>query len=111
MSLYKIRERTETNQICVVLRNLKGADKEKLFRDAYRRGELDTHFHFILSNTGLFEADRDIRAIAGYSLPECETSIYVLADVLNKNRLSDAQKHALNNLKARYSLPIKFVEV
>lgn len=109
MSPFKYKERTETKQIIVCLKNLKGANKQKLFKAAYRNGELDTGYHILLFNNGLFENDREIRAVAGYNLPECENSIYVLADTLGHKKISDAQFHVLNELKAQYGVPIKFV--
>lgn len=109
MSLFKFRERPETTQICVVLRNLKGKKKADLFREAYRCGEVDTGYHFIMANNGLFETDREIKAVAGHSLPECENSIYVLADTLGHNKISDAQQFMLNELKRTYDVPIKFL--
>lgn len=109
LSLFKFKERTETTQICVVLRNLKGKRKRELFREAYRQGEVDTGFHFIVFNNGLFETDREIKAVAGYNLPEGETSVYVLADTLGRKKISDAQQYVLNELKAHYNVPIKFI--
>lgn len=109
MSLFKFKERTETTQICVVLRNLKGKRKKELFRAAYRQGEVDTGYHFIVTNNGLFETDREIKAVAGYNLPECETSVYVLMDTLGHKKISDAQQYVLNELQANLKVPVKFI--
>lgn len=110
MSLFKFKERTETKQICVVLKDLKGKRKKELFKAAYRLGEVDTGYHFIVYNNGLFDTDREIKAVAGYHLPECENSVYVLADTLGHQKVSDAQKFVLNELQANLEVPIKFIE-
>lgn len=109
MSLIKFRKRPETIQICVVLRDLKGKKKADLFKEAYRCGEVDTGYHYIVANNGLFETDREIKAVAGHNLPECENSIYVLADTLGHNKISDAQKFLLNELQRTYDVPIKIL--
>lgn len=110
MSLFKFKERLETKQICVVCRDLKGKRKKELFKAAYRIGEVDTGYHFIIYNNGLFDTDREIKAVAGYNLPECENSVYVLADTLGHPKVSDAQIFVLNELKAKFNVPIKFLK-
>lgn len=107
----KYKQRQKTTQICVVLQNLKKAHKDKLLREAYKRGDLDTGFHFILYNSGLFDVDREITAVAGYLLPESENSIYVLADTMNETKISDAQTAYLKELsRENGNIPIKFIE-
>lgn len=110
MLLIKFRKRDKTTQICVVLKNLKGKNKEAIFKEAYRNGEFDTGYHLILSHNGLFEADREIRAVAGHNMPESENSIYVLADTLGHEKISDAQKFMLSELQRQYDVPIKFLQ-
>lgn len=110
MSLFKYKEREDTKQICVVCKNLKGKRKAELFKAAYRSGEMDTGYHFILYNNGLFETDREIKVVAGYNLPESENSVYVLADTLGHPKVSDAQKFVLNELQANLQVPIKIIE-
>lgn len=98
----KFKQRTTTSFIHVDMRNLKGANAEKLFKQARRCGELDTGYHYILNNTGIFEKDREEKAIAQHNFPDYDTSLYVLADTNNLGKLNDAQNAAMRYLYGRY---------
>lgn len=94
-----------------MLKDLQGKLKEQLSNEAYKAGNLDTGYHYILYNSGLFDTDREIKAVAGFALPEREKSIFVLADSKGKAALSDAQYHFISELSAKHNLPTKIVEV
>lgn len=98
----RFKQRTTTSFIHVDMRDLKGANAEKLFKQARRNGELDTGYHYILSNTGIFEKDREENAVAQHNFPDSDTSLYVLADTDKLNRLNDAQNAAMRYLYGKY---------
>lgn len=108
--LIQFRKRQRTDNLCVVLRNLNHADRDKLYRQARKLGDLDTGYHIIVLDNGLEEYDRDIKAVAGHKLPNNETNIYILVDSPN-NKLNDAQRNTLNRLSIQFGLDIKQVEV
>jgi len=60
-----------------------------------KKGELDTGYHYFITEGGFIEADRNEEAIAGWNLPDNETSIYIL---VNGKSCSDAQQVSLEEL-------------
>lgn len=110
IAIFNFKKRATTERICVVLKAFNGADKQKLYSNARKRGYLDTGFHIIMYHSGLMDYDREMDAIADASLPNNSTSIYVLAEYRDKKQLSDAQKVALTNLGYDLDLPIEIIE-
>ena len=92
---YKKRE--ETKYIYIVLQELpQDFTKDSLFVSARRAGELDTGYHIILHNTGDIEYDRPLDSVAQYDFPDYSTSLYVLAEMVKKGKLTDAQQIVLD---------------
>lgn len=104
------RKRKVTSFICVDKTNNQKITKDSLYKKARRRGELDTGYHFLLTNAGTLTADRDIEAVAAHSFPNAEESIYILALTFNSH-LSDAQRLIVNKLGRKYNAKIKEKEV
>lgn len=98
----KFRQRVSTEYIHVDLKNLKGQGVDKLFKQARRDGEFDTGYHYILSNTGLFETDREEGAVAQHDYPDYDSSLYILADTDGLDKLNDAQNAALRDIYKKY---------
>ena len=90
------KNRIETKYLYVVKKDLKGTKRDTLVRQAIQKGEFDTGYHFILSNTGLLEADRQSTAVAGWDFENNLESLYVLAD--STGNLTDAQRNAIKQL-------------
>ncbi len=101
--MFTFRKREETQYIYVVLKELPvGFTKDSLFIAARRAGELDTGYHIILHNTGEMEFDRNKEAVAQYDFPDCDKSLYVLAESLKGGKLTDAQRKRLPEIQKMY---------
>lgn len=92
----KLRSRTETKFCHVEKRETKGKSLEVLKREARQVGEITVDFHYLIQRDGTIEAGREINEIAGNTLPDYDTAIYIFADA--KIRLTDAQKCAIYSL-------------
>lgn len=96
----KFKKRLTTTSIRLVKQDLKGLDKEALYKKARRLGEFDTGYHFIIHNDGTVEIDRPVDAVAQWDFEGYETSLYVLMDTTGK--ISDAQRLVLKNITDQY---------
>lgn len=97
----EFKQRLTTTAIRVVKHPLKGVGKETLYKEARRRGEFDTGYHFILHHDGNLEVDRLETAVAQWDFEGYKTSLYVLADCPN-GKLSDAQRLVLRSITEKY---------
>lgn len=102
----KFRERKDTHYIYVHLRDTDGLTVPELHNEARRNGELTLGYHYVIQSNGNVEQGRDQYSVAGRSMENAETSIYVLIDSRGKNRLSDCQidvtKGLLDSLQTEY---------
>ena len=93
---FKIRE--STDYLYVHKRDTGGLTVPELRRVARKEGKLDIDYHYVVQDTGSVEQGRDEYVVAGHELENNDRSIYVLVDVGDRGRLSDAQKVALRDL-------------
>lgn len=90
----KFRQRERTDFLYIHFRNTGGLTLKELHRDARRAGELTVDYHFVVQENGLVEEGRERYDIAGHTLENAETALYVLVAVDEDGALSDAQRYA-----------------
>lgn len=103
---FKLRK--ETKYFCVV-KKLVCKDAAQLYKEARRRGDLDTGYHYIVDSLGNITTDRPSEAVAGWNLKDNEVSVYVLVDANKK--LNDSQKLVVHNLQNTYYPKTKYKEI
>jgi hypothetical protein len=101
-------QRNTTKFFHVVKKDNGGRTLKQLYKEARRLGELDTGYHFIVDRYGNIDADRPVEAVAGWELPDSDTSIYVLVDCKDK-KLNDSQRVAILSLRESYK-KLKYIE-
>lgn len=94
----KFRTRKTTDFLYIHLRNTGGLTVPELRREARRAGKLDIDYHYVVQDNGAVEQGREQYVVAGYEFENSENSIYILVDVSEKQKLSDAQKVSLQEL-------------
>jgi hypothetical protein len=94
----KFRARKSTDFLYIHLKNTGGLSVPELRRAARKVGKLDVDYHYVVQENGVVEQGREQYVVAGYEFENSENSIYVLVDTGDDDRLSDAQKVALQDL-------------
>lgn len=97
--MLKFKQRKSTDAIIVVEKNIANASVNDLRAEAKRLGDFDIGYHLIVYQDGALGYGREMTAPAGHDLPHCDTSLYVLVDVGNEGKISDAQKKALKYIQ------------
>lgn len=90
----KFRQRERTDFLYIHFKNTGGLTLKELHRDARRSGELAVDYHYIVQENGLVEEGRQRYDIAGRTMENAETSLYVLVAVDDDGALTDAQRYA-----------------
>jgi hypothetical protein len=94
----EFRKRESTTKLYICYEDTAGLSITQLRRKARRSGEFDVGFHFYVADSGEVEEGRSITEIAGHTLPDCESSIYVLVDTTGRANPSDSAFRALKAL-------------
>lgn len=92
----KLRNRATTQFRYVVKKSTNGKTVAELKREARQQGNLTIDYHYIIQRDGSIETGRDINEIAGNTLPDFDTAIYIQLDA--KKNVTDAQRFALIGL-------------
>lgn len=95
----KFKVRPSTVFLYIHCRNTGGLSAPELHREARKAGKLAIDYHYVVQENGLVEQGREPYVVAGYSLENCNTSVYVLVDTGEDGKISDSQKVALRDLK------------
>lgn len=94
---FKVREKTA--YILLAPRHLNGKRMRDLQRQAYRDGDFDTNYNFLIHSTGEIEEGRGYDTVAGVMIPDCEET---LAIILDGDKVSDVHKEALKPFLSLY---------
>lgn len=94
----KFRSRKTTDHLCVVKSDTGGLPVPELQAEARRRGDLAIGYHYVVQENGKVEQGREPYAVAGHNFENPENSIYILVDIGDRGRLTDAQQVALTDL-------------
>lgn len=94
----KFRSRKTTDYLYVVRKDTGGLSVPELQAEARRRGDLAIGYHYVVQENGKVEQGREPYAVAGHNFAHPENSIYILVDIGDRGRLTDAQKVALEDL-------------
>lgn len=97
MRRIKFLNRTETNYILIIEKDLKDKDFMSLFRDARKEGEFDVDFHFLVHRDGLIEEGRSVDVVGGLNVKEEEDAVIVFVDVPSYGE-NDVQSASLSTL-------------
>lgn len=103
MIKFKTRELSD----CIRLHfdsSLNDLNADELLNKRMKQGKLNLGFHYILYKDGELVKGIDNKYYADYELDGYKTSIYVL---VTADKLTDAQRTTLNELKATLNLPIR----
>lgn len=95
----KFKLRPSTDFLYIHLKDTGGLTVPELHREARKTGKLDIGYHHVIQKNGVVEQGRAQDEVAGYDLENCDRSIYVLVDCGENNKLTDAQKVSLQDLK------------
>ena len=90
------KKRKATDKVFIVFNNCERAKFDTVYRNARRKGEYDTGFHFYIDINGYVTSDRELNDVAQYDFICSETSVYVLVDAPDNDSMSDAQLASLN---------------
>lgn len=93
-----LRKRKETLRLLIDLKDIGCETYMQYYRACRAGGEIDTGYHYFVSEQGNLETGREPQAIAGWHLPHNETTIAVIV-MSPEGVLSDSQRCVLDILK------------
>lgn len=104
MPRVKFKQRQDTLFFSVINRDNMNKGFKEMFCLARHDGEFDVDFHFLVRRNGKVEKGREINEIGGRSLPSNDVSIFIIVDVGESHKQTDAQKIALHTLLKKLKL-------
>jgi N-acetyl-anhydromuramyl-L-alanine amidase AmpD len=98
---FKVRE--DTRFLNIYKENTEGLTTQELFIVARRAGSFSVDYHYLIQRDGNVEEGREPSVVAGFTYDSTRQAIVILVDASEANKLTDAQKVSLRDLKESIS--------